>query len=195
MVSVVCSNALNRSVKEFGLTSPAEILDKTRSLVIETFARSGEDIKDGMDIALCAIQEDKLIFAGANNPLWIVRSTKALTKEQFDARGTVIIDSLAWIEYKGTKQPVGLYAGMKPFEEQELLLTKGDSIYIFTDGFADQFGGEKGKKLKYKPFKEQLIQINKLEMNIQKETVESTFIEWKGGYEQVDDVCVIGIRI
>jgi tetratricopeptide (TPR) repeat protein/serine phosphatase RsbU (regulator of sigma subunit) len=195
MVSVVCSNALNRSVKEFGLTEPKDILNKTRALVIETFARSGKDVKDGMDIALCAKQGNKLIYSGANNPLWIITKEYNITEEQKEARSTIIKGNKALVEYKPNKQPVGLYEGMKSFEQQELQLNEGDGLYLFTDGFADQFGGERGKKLMYKPFKKLLMEVQELPMEEQRTKLDQFFGDWKGGNEQVDDVCVIGVRI
>jgi serine phosphatase RsbU (regulator of sigma subunit) len=195
MVSVVCSNALNRCIKEFGLREPSKILDKTRDLVIETFAKSGDNVKDGMDIAVCAIKNSKLTFAGANNPLWIVRQTEHVTDIQKEERSTYLGDKVSLIEYKASKQPIGLYEGMKPFEQQEIELYKGDSIYIFSDGFADQFGGPKRKKLKHKPFKKLLLDLADTPMNQQSELILSDFNNWKGDHEQVDDVVVIGIRI
>jgi tetratricopeptide (TPR) repeat protein/serine phosphatase RsbU (regulator of sigma subunit) len=195
MVSVVCSNALNRSVKEFGLIQPKDILEKTRELVIETFARSGKDVKDGMDIALCAKNGTQLTYAGANNPLWIVRKTTLLTEEQKEARSTVTENDLSLIEYKANKQPVGLYEGMRSFEQIEIPMYPGDTLYIFTDGFADQFGGEKGKKFKYKPFKKLLLSIQDKPMEEQQKIIDITFSTWKGNLEQIDDVCVIGVKI
>ena len=195
MVSVVCSNALNRSVKEFGITEPAKILDKTRALVIETFAKSGSEVKDGMDIALCSIKDNKVTYAGANNPLWIVRKTELLTEGQKQERSTLIQDGIALIEYKADKQPIGLYAGMQAFSQKEIDLYKGDSLYFFTDGFADQFGGDKGKKFKYRPFKKLLIQLNSTPMSDQEQLISAAFENWQGNLEQVDDVCVIGVRV
>lgn len=195
MVSVVCSNALNRTVKEFGITEPAAILNKTRELVIETFARSGKDVKDGMDIALCSLQNDRLIFAGANNPLWIVRKKELIPGNLIDQRGTEVNETFGLIDFKSNKQPVGLYEGMSPFGQTEITLHQGDSIYIFTDGFADQFGGTKNKKLMYRPFKKLLLSLQDLEMNEQKEKLQEFFINWKGTHEQVDDICIIGVRV
>lgn len=195
MVSVVCSNALNRSVKEFGLTQPNEILNKTRELVIETFARSGTNIKDGMDIALCAKNEHELHYSGANNPLWIVRKTVHLTETQKEEKSTMLGKEVSLIEYKANKQPIGLYEGMKDFEQVAVPTFEGDTLYIFTDGFADQFGGAKGKKFKYKPFKQLLLDINQQKMKTQEETIDNAFNSWKGGIEQLDDVCIIGVRV
>lgn len=182
MVSVVCNNGLNRSLKEFALTDPAKILDKTREIVIQEFEKSEEEVKDGMDMALCAFEFSdtnvKLNFAGANNPLWIVKS------------GTKVI-----LEYKGDKQPVGKYLNQKPFTSHEIHVSKGDTLYMLTDGFPDQFGGPNGKKFKAKALKELLLSAQHLNMNDQFTFVQNAFDNWKKGYEQMDDVCLIGIRI
>jgi len=195
MVSVVCSNALNRSVKEFGITEPSKILDKTRELVIETFAKSGEDVKDGMDIAICAFKDNKVIYSGANNPLWIVRKTDLITEDQKQERSTIINNGISLIEHKSNKQPIGLYAGMKGFTQEVIDLHPGDNLYFFTDGFADQFGGKKGKKFKYKPFKRFLIDLHTKSMAEQTQLISDAFENWKGEMEQVDDVCIIGVSV
>ena len=180
MVSVVCHNALNQSVKEFGITQPNLILEKSRDLVIETFAESIENVQDGMDISICALntKTNELQYAGANNPLWIIRN------------GETEIE-----EHKGDKYHIGKCDMMKPFTHHTIQLNKGDSIYIFTDGYPDQFGGAKGKKLKSKPFKELLLSICNTPLNDQKKTLNEHFNTWKGKLEQVDDVCVIGVKI
>lgn len=181
MVSIVGANGLNRCVKEFGLRKPGEILDKLRELVIETFNASHDgEVKDGMDIALLAIDKvtKKVEFAGANNPLWIAHKE---TKEM------QII--------KADKQPIGKFDHAVPFGTVELQLSEGDCLYIFTDGYADQFGGLKGKKLKYKPFQEMLLNNMHLPMHEQKILIEDAFVDWMADFEQVDDVCVIGLRL
>jgi len=176
MVSVVCNNALNRSVREHGLTNPAEILNRTREIVVEEFEKSDEEVKDGMDIALCSIKGMTLEYAGAHNPLWIIRN-KSL------------------IEIKADKQPIGQFFKHKPFTSHTLELQKEDIIYIFSDGYADQFGGENGKKFKIKAFKNLLLGIQDKSMDDQKEFIDDHFKSWKGDLEQLDDVCVIGVKI
>ena len=200
MVSVVCNNALNRSVREFGLTNPGEILDKTREIVIQEFEKSEEEVKDGMDIALCSLEFKvqsselnqlettvSLQYAGANNPLWIIRPTSNNLEPQ-----TL---NFELIEYKPNKQPIGKYAEAKPFITHQIQLQKGDSIYIFTDGFADQFGGENGKKFKKARLKELFLSIQEKSMHDQLKTIGQTFEKWKGNSYQIDDVCIIGVRI
>jgi len=178
LVSVVCSNALHRAVKEFKIADPGQILDKVRELVIETFEKSTSDVKDGMDISLASINRRKgtLSWAGANNPLW------------YTQKGVMM-------EIKADKQAIGKTDDPKLFTTHSLKIQEGESIYLFTDGYADQFGGPKGKKFKYKAFQETLLQTASLPANDIKVKLEETFDEWKGSLEQVDDVCVIGIRL
>ena len=187
LVSVVCHNALKRSIREYGLIIPGDILDKTREIIIEEFDKSkgevtiepttGDIIKDGMDIALCAynVKSKQLSYAGANNPLWLVRDNELL-------------------ETKADKQPIGNYAVMKPFTTTTVEVFENDSIYIFSDGFADQFGGEKSKKFKTSSMKQLLTTFQSKTMLEQKIEMNQAFEDWKGNIEQIDDVCVIGIR-
>ncbi|MFH2096685.1 MAG: DUF3856 domain-containing protein [Bacteroidota bacterium] len=178
MVSIVCHNAMNRSVKEFGIYQPELILDKTRELVIETFEKSEEEVKDGMDIALCTLDRktNQLFFSGANNGLYHVRNGELK-------------------EIKADKQPVGKHAEQKPFTGQTLQLMKEDSLYIFSDGFADQFGGPEGKKFKYKPFRDLILSASNRPAEEQKKQITEAFNQWKGELKQVDDVCIIGVKI
>lgn len=195
MVSVVCSDALNRAVNEFNLISPSQILDKTREIVVATFAKGGEnEVKDGMDIALCLISKDKLIYSGAYNPLWIVRENEKINPTQLEQKSTVTIGESSLIEYKADRQPVGLHRNMVLFKQVELKIEVNDIIYIFTDGFPDQFGGKKGKKFKYRQFKELLIQASKEPMVVQKEMITEKLYNWMGTLEQVDDICIIGVK-
>jgi serine phosphatase RsbU (regulator of sigma subunit) len=99
------------------------------------------------------------------------------------------------IELEADKQPIGVFENEKPFTQKYLKLNKGDIIYLFSDGYADQFGGPKGKKFKYKQLNELLISVSSLSMNEQKQKLEEVFENWKGKLEQVDDVCIIGIKL
>jgi serine phosphatase RsbU (regulator of sigma subunit) len=181
MVSVLCNNALNQSVKELGISEPAAILNKTREIVIAEFEKSDEDVKDGMDISLCCIRYEsgsdavEVKWAGANNPLVYV--------EQGELK-----------ELKADKQPIGKYWEPKPFHEHVLRLKKGDCLYLFSDGFADQFGEGK-KKFKQSNLKKLLAQNSALPVYEQRERLEDAFAGWKGSMEQVDDVCILGLRL
>lgn len=199
MVSVVCSNALNRAVNEFGLIDTGKILDKATVLVVETFAKSGEDVKDGMDISLLRLEFKndnhttiKAQWSGANNPLWyceqVLGSEGGIT--QNNAQPTVIMR-----ETDPDKQPVGKSDTTKTFSTKNFEVQKGNTIYLFTDGFADQFGGEKGKKYKYKQFLEKLLAINLFSAEEQRKALDFEFEAWRGNLEQVDDICIIGIKI
>lgn len=181
MVSVVCHNALNRAVREFELKNPGEILSKTRELVISEFEKSDERVQDGMDIALCSIQGTSVAYAGAYNPLWIIRKDGTAPKE---------VEQI-----KAHKQAIGLVEKPRPFPTHTVDLKAGDLIYLFSDGFADQFGGDKGKKLKTINFKRLLSEIHHMSMEEQHQYIKSFFRNWKRSYEQIDDVCVIGIRL
>lgn len=177
-VSFVCHNALNRAVREFNLERPSEILDKVTDLVIETFATGNQDVKDGMDISLCAYnpKTGELEYAGANNSFYFIRNGELN-------------------EIKPTKQPVGKYDARGAFVNNELRLEPKDVFYLFTDGFADQFGGEKGKKFKYKNFKKLLVDIHTKPPEEQRKILRKRFIDWMGDNEQVDDVCIAGIWV
>jgi ligand-binding sensor domain-containing protein/serine phosphatase RsbU (regulator of sigma subunit) len=180
MVSVVCSSALNRSLLEFNISDTGKILDKVREIVIETFQKSKEEVKDGMDISLCCLNLEtrELFWSGANNPLWVIRN-KSKELEAF----------------KPDKQPIGKSENPTPFFTNHILLEKGDCIYIFTDGYQDQFGGEKGKKFMAAKMKELFLNNIDKPMDEQKEIIGNTILDWKGQLEQVDDICVWGVRI
>jgi len=178
MVSLICSNALNRAVKEFGLRDTGKILDKTRELVLETFEKSGEEIKDGMDISLLAINKNKqqINWSGANNQLWYI------------ANNTLM-------EIKADKQPIGKADNLKPFTSHTIDLKEGNIFYLMTDGYPDQFGGEKGKKFKYKQLEALLLTNSGASLKEQKNMLVKSFEEWQGNLEQVDDVTIIGIKV
>lgn len=178
MVSVICHNGLNRAVREYGLSDPGKILDKTREIVISGFETSEEEVKDGMDVALCALRGRTLSYAGANNPLWIIR------------KGATEVE-----EIKATKQPIGKYVDPVPYTTHTLSLLPGDTIYIFSDGFGDQFGGDGGKKFKTTSLKKLLLSLQHETMDRQHELLEAAFQTWRGSFEQTDDVCVIGVRV
>ena len=178
MISVVCSNALNRSTKEFNLIQPGEILNKTRELVIETFEKSTSDVKDGMDISLLCIDKNKqqVYWSGANNALVYIHQNELK-------------------EIKADKQPIGKVDHVKAFTTHHINFYKGDIFYLFTDGLPDQFGGPNGKKFKHKQLKELFMQFSSEPMSQQKQLLEKTLSDWKGNLEQVDDITVLGIKI
>lgn len=178
LVSIVCSNAINNVLKDTTPNTTGIVLDKVRELVLETFSKSESEVKDGMDISMCCIDVNTLsvTWSGANNPLWYISAGELH-------------------EIKANKQPIGLTDDPQPFITHSLSLSKGDTIYLFTDGYADQFGGPKGKKFKYKPLQDLLLTNNHLPMEEIEKILKTNFLDWKGDLEQVDDVCIVGIRL
>ena len=177
-VSIVGFNGLKRTVNEFKIREPGKILDKLTDIVVDTFTASESHLKDGMDLSLCSLDYNNLIleYAGANNPLIIIRNGEV-------------------IEYKANKQPIGEFDDRQPFTNHKIQLEKGDCVFLFSDGYADQFGGPKGKKFKLKTLKNLFVKIAHLSPQKQKEELENSFNNWKGDIEQLDDVCLIGVKI
>ncbi len=178
MVSVVCSNALDRAVKEFGLIEPGKILDKVRELVIETFEKSENDVKDGMDISLLLIDPAKKIvqWSGANNRLLYIQNNELK-------------------EIKANRESVGKSDYQKPFITHAMTYEKGMTFYLFTDGYIDQFGGEKMKKININNFKELIKKHQNSSLNEQNAVINDYFLQWKGAHEQIDDITILGIKI
>lgn len=181
-MSIVGFNQLNHAVTVKKARTAGGILDELNKGVITTLNESMSEtsIKDGMDMALCVFNFEsmKADFAGANNPLVLIRDNKL-------------------IRYKGDRFPIGAYDGSESlsFRNNEFDIMKGDCLYLFSDGYADQFGGLESKKFMYKKFEELLLEIHSLPLNDQKETLNKTYLKWKGSNDQVDDILVIGIKI
>ena len=185
-MSIVGNNGLNKAVNELKLTKPSFILDALNLHVTNSLHIKSSEVKDGMDIALCLYDPStrQLEFSGANNPLYIIRAKNESNDLGEEDRLEVI---------KGDKQAVG--AARDLFTNHLIQLQKGDIVYLFTDGYADQFGGEKGKKFSYKRFKDLLLRNSELDMRTQREQLNSAFEAWSADEEQVDDICVIGVKI
>lgn len=181
-MSIVGYNGLNQAVNEYGMSTPSDILNRLNQSVSETLHQKNTEsaIRDGMDIALCSIdfKNKKLEFAGAFNPVYLIRGKEL-------------------IEIKADKQPIGAFVGeiYCSFTNHVIDLKKGDQIYISSDGYADQFGGDNGKKFMRKNFKDLLLKNKSKSIEQQGEILDETFEAWRGKLEQVDDICVIGIKI
>jgi len=179
-MSLLNISFLNEVIIEKKITRPDLILDEIRNDIIKALNPEGnEKAKDGMDCSLCCFDFEKmeLTVAAANNPVWILRNDKL-------------------IEIKPDKMPVGMYADeVKPFSLEIFKIERGDIVYTFTDGYADQFGGPKGKKFKYKQLEEIIVANSNKELEEQKEYLSTAFEKWKGELEQVDDVTIISICI
>jgi serine phosphatase RsbU (regulator of sigma subunit) len=161
------------------IPSPAKILDELKAKITTELSQTGltGESKDGMDISLARIDltQKKVEWAGANNPLYIISDNELK-------------------EYKPNKQPIGFSDNSELFSNHKISVKSGDSIYLFSDGFADQFGGNKGKKYKYSKFKNILLKTAGLSAEQQKSELKKEFYSWKGSLEQLDDICVIGIK-
>ncbi len=181
-MSIVGYNLLNQAVNEHGLTKPNLILNELNKGITKTLKQTFEDsaVKDGMDLALCSYDQktNVLEYAGAFNSLWLLRNN-------------------AIVEIKADKQPVGLFLGeeLKSFTNHEIAIQPGDTVYVFTDGFADQFGGPKGKKFKYKQLQSILIENAGKSLSEQKTILEKLIFDWQGNLEQIDDILILGIRL
>ncbi|HQQ94247.1 MAG TPA: tetratricopeptide repeat protein [Bacteroidia bacterium] len=179
-MSLLNISYLSENILERGFTEPGQILNRQREQIIRALNPGGhENSKDGMDCVLCVydLENMRLEIAAANNPLWLLRDEKM-------------------IEYKPDKMPVGKQEeGAPPFRTQSIALQKGDLIYTFSDGYADQFGGQKNKKFKYRQLMQLLMQNKHMSMEAQRNALAQTMVTWKGETEQVDDMLLIGVRI
>ncbi|MBS1646229.1 MAG: serine/threonine-protein phosphatase [Bacteroidetes bacterium] len=180
MVSVVCSSALSKAVLEEKQTETHAILDATRRLVLEQLGKSEEKIRDGMDICLIRINKNNrkhIQYSGANRPLYISNAQGELQ------------------ELKPDKQPIGEYENEKPFSQQELVLNENDTLYLLTDGYADQFGGDNNKKFSSKALKKLMTENAHKTIEEQNRIFTQAFFSWRNNIEQTDDVTLLGIKI
>ncbi|HLG02125.1 MAG TPA: PAS domain S-box protein, partial [Bacteroidia bacterium] len=182
LLSLMGQNLLNQAVHERHLTRPSAILDYLNAGIQHTLNqyKSVGELRDGMDISLCVFEEGsrKMQFAGAVNPLYVIR------------------DGML-IQSKGNRFSIGSYFDnrMRPFTNQEMELSAGDVIYLFTDGYPDQFGGKNDRKLSHRGFRELLLEIHQEEIPVQKKMLGEHLAKWMGKRVQTDDICIIGIRI
>jgi phosphoserine phosphatase RsbU/P len=182
LLSMVGQNWLNYAVKDMKLTKPSDILDVLNEGVMTTFKENDDDtsVKDGMDLAVCCIDYNsmKMQFAGAYNPVLIISNGEA-------------------IQIKGDKFPVGAFLrGIRnKFSNHEMDVKKGDVVYLYSDGYPDQFGGDRGSKFMTKHFRQLLIDIHHKPMKEQKQILKTTLEEWMGDHKQIDDITIIGIKV
>ena len=179
-LSIVANDLLNDAFEKSNDKSPASVLNELTKLASLALHAKVDDIelRDGMDIALCKIdtKNNSVEFSGAYNSLYLIRDNKL-------------------IEYNADNISIGSDESSKPYTNHAFKTEKDDMLYIFSDGYADQFGGEKGKKFKYTQLQQSLVKNNNKSLDLQKHILEQDFEQWKGGLEQVDDVLLIGIRI
>jgi serine phosphatase RsbU (regulator of sigma subunit) len=190
---------LNEEVDEALLDDPGAILGRMRSKIKDILAQQGriEEQKDGMDMAIAILDKSqlKLKFAGANTPLYVISSRKSIPGTRKKPQNPDKEHDRYLHEFKGDMQPIGIYAMETPFRNHEVQLVAGDTVYVFSDGFVDQFGGKPRRKFKAVNFKKLLLSFQHENMATQKNLLEEAFENWRGEQEQIDDVCVLGIRI
>ena len=208
-MSMLGVSFLNEIVRKSDVTQANQVLNHLRLYIIDTLKQKGisGEQKDGMDMSLCVINVKtlELQFAGANNPLYIIRNSNLKVLEQNNKLSEIqnlkVLDNIE--EIKGDKMPVAIYEKMDDFTNHNIKLNSGDRIYMFSDGFADQFGGVKGKKFMYKPFKRLLAETSNLPIKEQGNHLEKVLSEWTEhkdfntgtSYEQTDDITVFGLEL
>ena len=199
LISMVGNISLNNSVDQFGLTKPAEILTKANELFLDFMNANESNVShDGMEISLCSIDNNSNLvrFAGANRPLYIVTEKNNFKPIKVVNNQTELIqEDNALYEIKGNKCSIGAEHPVFNVDEQIFKYKKGDTIYLSSDGYVDQFGGESDKKFKSKRLKNILLSIQGQTMSEQKEILVTEFQNWKGAKEQIDDVTIIGVNL
>lgn len=197
-MSMLGITMLNDLIGERCFDAPGAILDRLRVKVKGMLDQQGlrDEQKDGMDLAIAVYnrQNRELHFSGANNPLYIIRKTSQACGE-LEAYASIEQADYSLFEIKGDKQPIGAHWEENPFSTSSVTLREEDSFYMFSDGYIDQFGGENRKKFKSVNFKKLLLSVQEESMEMQQQTLEQTFVDWRGEYEQIDDVVVLGVRV
>ena len=211
LMSMLGVTLLNEQFRTFGIREPGVILGHLRTKVKEILAQEGsvKDQKDGMDMAITIVdpQNQTLQFAGANIPLLLIRKKpgqenrdrineeKAQGAVQMDLKLSIENEDYALCRLKADKQPIGVHWEEVDFTTRKIRLRGGDSLYMFTDGFTDQYGGNNRKKFKSRRLKKLLLSVQEASMEQQGKIIEEAFEKWRAGYEQIDDVCMFGMRI
>ena len=198
-MSMLGISMLNDLIGDRCFNAPSAILEQLRLKVKGTLAQEGsqDEQKDGMDLAIAILNKKtrELHYAGANNPLYVIRSKDLPVDQDLEPYISKDNGDYRLFELKADKQPIGVHWDETSFTSRSVTLREKDSFYIFSDGFVDQYGGENRKKYKSLNFKKLLLSMQHEPMHRQKLTLESTFESWKGNYEQIDDVSVIGVRV
>jgi len=198
-MSMLGITLLNDLIDDRCYDAPSAILEKLRAKVKEMLVQEGEmdEQKDGMDLALAIFNKTtrELHFAGANNPLYVIRNKEVPAGKDLEPYASTENGNYQLYELKGDKQPIGVHWEETPFTNRSIKLSEHDTFYIFSDGFVDQFGGEHRKKYKSLNFKKLLLSMQDKPMVSQQQLIEDAYDSWRGEYEQIDDVSVIGVRI
>lgn len=192
-MSFIGHSGLNKIVNEDRVTTPGKVLDQLNTIVADNFTYSEEVVKDGMDMTFCTFnkQTNVLQFAGANNPIYVVRNSSEGTLEGEKVKYS--LEGIDLYQIGGDKNYIG--GATNKFTTKEFQLKAEDTVYLFTDGYADQFGGPKGKKMLYKRMQKILVENFKLPLETQKERLETALLDWMGNQEQVDDISIMGFKV
>lgn len=194
-LTMLGSSFLNEIISSSGLAKPGKILDELRNRIVSELSQTGDigENRDGMDISMLRLnlKTNEISWAGANNPFWLIPKSVS----DFLERNPGYSENEGFIEIKANKEPIGHYWKMTPFTNHEMKLSKGDTFFLFSDGYADQFGGDKGRKFKQKNLKSLLLKSKSMELEAIKQKLHSEYIEWKGETEQIDDICIMSVRI
>jgi serine phosphatase RsbU (regulator of sigma subunit) len=208
-MSMLGTSFLNEIVTRRSLDSAAEILERLRKKVKTSLHQEGkqDEQKDGMDISFYLLDTEslELQFAGAYNPLYVVRNNSLIDSDLYELAENnkkikIFTDEASaadftLIELKADRQPIGIYLREKKFTNVNFQLKPGDTLYNFSDGYQDQFGGDTGEKFNAKRFKKLFLSIQEMDMNEQLKIIEQNFLKWKGDTPQIDDVLVLGVKI
>jgi len=199
LMSMLGVTLLNEQFRTSGIREPAVILGDLRTKIKEILVQEGSanEQKDGMDMALVFIDQERyeLHFASANIPLFLVRMKENFPDTEIDLDLSMEVPNYGLFRLKADKQPVGTYWEEEDFSSHTIKLKDRDSLYIFTDGFKDQYGGKKRKRLKYNRLQKLILSVQEAQMDLQKRLLDDAFEKWRGSHEQIDDVCVFGLRI
>ena len=198
-MSMLGISMFNDLINDRCFDAPGAILDRLRDKVKALLVQQGnsDEQKDGMDLALAVYNKSnrELHFSGANNPLYIIRKKEASEQVELTPFASIENGEYSLFEIKGDKQPIGTHWEETSFRTTSVCLNEQDSFYMFSDGFIDQFGGENRKKFKSMNFKKLLLSLQKESMASQRESLEKSFDQWKGPYEQLDDIIVLGVKV
>jgi serine phosphatase RsbU (regulator of sigma subunit) len=183
-------SAMNEIVNREGAIHASQVLEKLRDFVVNSLHQMGTlgEAQDGIEIALCIIDPRRKImeFAGANRPVYLVRSRSG---KRGSGPGELI-------HVKGDRMPIGIYEHEStPFTNHEIRLQKGDAVYLFSDGYVDQMGGPRRKTFRSVHFRELLLEIQDRNMEEQKQILQDRYLAWRGEVEQIDDILVLGFRL
>jgi phosphoserine phosphatase RsbU/P len=180
LMSILGVTLLNETVVREGISEPHLILNRLRGKIIEALGQKGiiSEVRDGMDGSIISydLSDRKLVYSGAYNPIYLVRDNNI-------------------IELKGDRMPMSYHTKMTDFSSREIKTKPNDLVYLFTDGYADQFGGHELKKFLQSQFKKVLIRYHKEPLEVQKQLLLNTYIDWKGNEEQVDDITIVGLKL